>query len=410
MAKGDANKVQNQIDYQGGTAQNNLNNLWGQNTDRTTNFQNLFQGGVNQNLNDYSGIKNAYQSFASTMPNAGNLYSTFLGSKYSGAAPTASGNGIANPDGSGKVDTNADPVTQLFQKYGVKDTGQGSGVSDLNYWKGEYERTGDPYYLGRLEDDFKGNGMDAFNPQTGTSGGTGGRSDSAIGKAIAGYSDFADTGGFSPQDIANIRARSIAPIRSMADQNTQEIQRQNAIRGTAYSPNTAAAIAKVARDANYAAGDTATNAEANIAQLKQQGRLYGLGGLSGTGLSDQSNNTQNRGLDLSAINSSAGNTLGAISGQGSLYGATPGLINTFGNQVLNSGAQGLQLGGLQNQLASLILGGQVNKSQIPGDFQSILGNIGSGLGLAGDLISPIGALTNLFKGNPNPSTSGGIFQ
>lgn len=371
MAKGDSNKAQNQIDYQGGTAQNNVNNLNQRNVDQYGQVSNLFGAGAQTNVNNYNDIQKSYDSFLQGMPNAGSLYSSFLGPKYTGASAV----GAASPTAdTAQIDPATDPVGALFQKYNVKDTGQGSGVTDKSYWTQKYNETKDPYYLGRLEDDLKGNGMDAFNPQTGVSGGGRG---AAIDKAIAGYGSFADTGGFSPQDIANIRARSIAPIRSMADRNEQEIQRQAAIRGTAYSPNTAAAIAKTARDADYAAGDTATNAEAAIAQLVQQGKLYGLGGLSSTGLTDQSNTTANRGLDLNAINSATGNQLGALAGKTSAYGATPGLANTFGNQVLQSGQQGIQIGGLQNALAQMIINGQLGKASVPGDFQSAMGNIGS---------------------------------
>lgn len=244
--------------------------------------------------------------------------------------------------------------------------------------------------------------------------GQGGLSDptgrgAAVDKAIAGYGNFADTGGFSPEDIQNMRARAIAPIRSMAQTNTDEINRQNAIRGTAYSPNTAASIAKVARDANYAAGDTATNAEANLAQLTQQGKLYGLGGLASTGLGSLANTLQNRGLDLSAITGSGQQQLGALGGKTSLYGTTPGLSNMFGNQVLQAGEQGVQIGGLQNQLAQAIMNAQNQKAGIPGNFQSAMGNLSSLFGLGG---AGSNFLSNLFGGggqqigSANPGYSG----
>ena len=382
MAKGDSNKVQNQVDQQGGTAQNNLNNLWGQNTDRTTNFQNLYQGAAGQNQGNYNDVMAGFQQFMKGMPNSGNAYSQFLGPKYAGATQTG-------PSSANHPDADAHPVDQLLAKYGAKDTGPGSGVTDASYWKQKFDSTKDPYYLGRLEDDLKGNGMDSMSG----GGGRGG----AIDKAISTYGNFADTGGFSPEDIQNIRARSIAPIRSMQDRNSQEIQRQSAIRGTAYSPNTSAAIAKTARDSNYAMGDISTNAEAMIAQLMQQGKLYGAGGLASTGLSDQGNTTQNRGLDLSAISSMAGHQLGGLSGQTSLYGTTPGLTNMFGNQVLNSAGQGVQMGGLQNQLAGQIMNGQFQKSQIPGNFQTALGNIGSIGSLIGNTAGAIAGLPKFGK-------------
>lgn len=388
MAKGDADKSQNQIDYQGGTAQNNLNNLRSSNQSMQQNFQSLYGPAAATNVGNYNQVQGAYDQFLNGMPNQGNLYSTFLGPRYNGATQA----GPASSTAAGAMQPASDhPVDQLLAKYGAKDTGPGSGITDASYWKQKYDSTKDPYYLGRLEDDLKGNGMD-------TGGGSAGGRGAAIDKAISGYGGFADTGGFSPQDIANIRARAVAPIRSMAQTNTDEINRQAAIRGTGYSPNTAAAIAKVARDANYAAGDTATNAEAGLAQLIQQGKLYGLGGLASTGLSDQANNTQNRGLDLSAIGQSGNQQLGGLAGKTSLYGATPGLTNTFGSQVLGAGGQGVQIGGLQNQLAGEILNAQNAKANIPGNFQSAMGNLSSIFGLGGAAMNPLSALMKFIPG------------
>lgn len=374
MAKGDSTKLQSTIDTQGGQQNTNLNNLRTQNQGMYNNFNSYYNPAAQQNLSNYSDVQNSYDKFLQGMPNQASLYSTFLGPKYAG------GTQQQTTGGGGTTSASNDPVDQLFAKYGATDTGAGSGVTDASYWKQKYQSTGDPYYLGRLEDDLKGQGMD-----TGAQSGGYGRG--AIDKAIAGYSDFADTGGFTPQNIADMRARAVAPIRSMAQTNTDEINRQAAIRGTGYSPNTAAAIAKVARDANYSAGDTATNAEANLAQLTQQGKLYGLGGLSSTGLSDQATNlanaTQNRGLDLSAIGQSGQQQLGGLAGKTSMYGTTPGLTNMFGNQVLGAGSQANQIGGLGNQLAQTIIQGQLGKAQIPGTFQSIMGNLSSLFGLGG---------------------------
>jgi hypothetical protein len=376
MAKGDADKVQNQIDQQGGIAQNTLNNQIGYNTGQTGNFQQLYAPAAQENVNNYHAGQDAYNQFLKGMPSAASLYGNFLNPNAAGASNKT------------VEDPNAHPVDQLLAKYGQKDTGAGSGVTDASYWKEKYDSTKDPYYLTRLEDDLKGSGMDQFNPSTGVSGGRGG----AIDKAINTYGNFADTGGFSPEDIQNIRARSVAPIRSIQDRNNQEIQRQSAIRGTAYSPNTTAALAKTNRDSAYAAGDVSTNAEAMIAQLMQQGKLYGAGGLASTGLADQGNTTANRGLDLSAINSATGNQLNALQGKTQLYGTTPGLTKTFGDQLLTSSGQGLQATGLQDQLAQQIINGQLQKSQVPGNFQSAMGNIGSIGSLIGNVVGSVAGI------------------
>jgi hypothetical protein len=393
MAKGDADKVQNQIDSKGGGAQNNVNNALAYNTGQTGNFQSLYAPAAQTNVADYGGGQAAYDQFLAGQPNSASLYKQFLGPKYAGA--TQIGPSSNQPP---QVDPNAHPVDQLLAKYGAKDTGPGSGVTDASYWKQKYDSTKDPYYLTRLEDDLKGSGMDTFNPATGASGGRGG----AIDKAISTYDNFADTGGFSPQDISNIRARAVAPIRSINDRANQEIQRQGAIRGTAYSPNTTAALAKTNRDSAYATGDVSTNAEAMIAQLMQQGKLYGAGGLASTGLADQSNNTANRNLDLSAITSAGNQQLGALGGKTSLYGTTPGLTNTFGNQLLNSSNQGLTGVGLDNQLMQAIISGQLGKSNVPGDFQSAIGNIGSIGSLIGNVAGSVAGIPKMGGGSASP--------
>lgn len=398
MAKGDSDKAQNQINQQGSITQQGINQLSQQNTDRTTNFQNLYQPATGTQLNDYGATQSSYDNFLKSLPNSGALLNQFLGSNPA-SSTASSAKAPINPSVYAPTgDANKDAVLNLYKKYEVAPGGPGSGFTDLDYWSKDAmdHASGDQaYVLQRLESNLQGNGPDK---PAGTAQSPGGNGQGAIDDAISGYGDFAKTGGFSDADLANMRARSVAPIRALQDRNNQEIQRQASIRGTGYSPNTAAAIAKSARDTGYAMGDTATNTEGQIAQLKQQGRLYGLGGLASTGLSsvgtNLSNAVANRGLDLNAITSSGNEALGAMNGKTSLYGSTPGLINTFGNQVLNSGAQGIQVGGLQNQLAQAIMNAQLGKSSIPGDFQSAMGNLSSIFNLGGSLVDP---LTNLFK-------------
>src|SRR5258706_11272185 len=126
MAKGDADKVQNQIDYQGNTAKNNVNNALTYNTGQTGNFQQLYAPAAQQNVADYGSGQSAYDQF---LKSSGNLYNQFLGPKYAGATQT--GPASNQPL---QIDPNAHPVDQLLTKYGAKDTGPGSGVTDASYW------------------------------------------------------------------------------------------------------------------------------------------------------------------------------------------------------------------------------------------------------------------------------------
>lgn len=395
MAKGDKNDVKDAVNTQTSNTQTGVDALRTQNQAQTSNFQNLYNPAAATNVSNYGDVMGSYKNFLNNQPNSGGLLTNFLNTNKVNpvAQPNATGATSLGPSGAsaGAVDEslyaptgdpNKDAVLALYKKYNRKPGESGSGLTDTGYWSGDAMKNagGDSaYVLDRLEKDLQGHGMDAdpSNPN----GNTGGRTDmGALSPAIAGYQKFADTGGFSPEDIQNIRARAVAPIRSIADNARQQIQRQAAIRGSAYSPNTTAALAKTARESEYAAGDTATNAEAAIAGLKNQGMLAGLGGLSSTGLGINNQNLTNalglRGQDLSSILGAQSGQLGALGGMTGLYGATPGLTNTFGNQVLQSGAQGINVGGLQQNLMNSNLQGMLGMSNVPSTFQNVLGNIG----------------------------------
>jgi hypothetical protein len=71
---------------------------------------------------------------------------------------------------------NMDPrLVQLFQKYNVNPTGQGTGNSDIAYWNGKMGAQGadQNYFLNRLEQDFQGTGMDLGNNNLSYGGGQG---------------------------------------------------------------------------------------------------------------------------------------------------------------------------------------------------------------------------------------------
>lgn len=98
------------------------------------------------------------------------------------------------------------------------------------------------------------------------------------GTIMQGYRDFATTGGFSPDDLANIRARSTSPIRAVYANAQREVNRNKALQG-GYSPNFNAAMAKMAREQSYTQADAAVNREADLAELIRSGKLAGLEGM-----------------------------------------------------------------------------------------------------------------------------------
>ena len=98
----------------------------------------------------------------------------------------------------------------------------------------------------------------------------------------AGYSEFAKTGGFSPTDLGNIRARALSPVRAVYANAQRNVNRQRSLQG-GYSPGFGALTARMSREQGQETSDAATNAEAGISEMVQKGRLAGLAGLQGSG-------------------------------------------------------------------------------------------------------------------------------
>lgn len=153
------------------------------------------------------------------------------------------------------------------------------------------------------------------------------------------YKEFADTGGYSPDDIANMRSRAISPTRAVYSNAQRNVNRQRALQG-GYSPGQGVLQARMAREQSQGMSDASTNVEAQLAQMKQQGRLAG------------------------------------ISGMNQAYGTTPGMANMYGN-IYNQRLNALtDLQGLQNQLGLGTMNAQINASNIPGKWENTVGRIG----------------------------------
>jgi hypothetical protein len=379
MAKGDKAKVQNAIDYNYDAARQTAQNLQGENTQRTTQFQNLYSPAVQQNLGSYGDIMGGYQGFLNRLPNSGNLLNQFLGGSYNTGQGGVPQQPQQQPQSTG--DPNRDRALALYAKYGVTPGARGSGLSDIDYWSQDAinNAKGDAdYVFGRLESNLQGRG-----PDVGGGGSAGGQGFGALSPAIGGYGEFAQTGGYSPQDIENIRARMIAPIRSIYSSARQNVERAKALNPTL--TNIPGAEAKLAREQSYALTDKTTDAEAALAEAIRSGKLAGLGGLTNIGMGA-------RGQDLQAMLGSGGQALQGLSGMTGLYGTEPGLSRMFGQQMLTSAGQGIDVGQLRNAIASGAVNAQLGASRVPGNFQTALGNIGGVVGLGGQVA---GALMGL---------------
>lgn len=413
MAKGDSQDAQTQINTQGGQMQNVLNN----NLQRTDALYNTFNGNFQTqypaNLMQQSGLMNQYSNFlggGNQNPPSQSGYGPSGGSSQAPATFASLGGG--------------DP-TQLINQYF-----QAAGVdpSKAAYWTSPQMQAlykQDPNYfqtrlLNGLATDNGGN-MSAFGSLQGSGaggwgsgtpgygpGGVGGNAmlggalgpalggygmgASALGPAMSTYGDFAQTGGFTPQGIQDIRARDIAPTRAIYENAQNDLARQRELQG-GYFPGYATAQDRLARQMSNQIADINTNANAGIAQMIQQGRLAGAGGLSGIGMGSLGG-LQNMGLQ------GLSNQLTAMGGMNQLYGTTPAIAALTGNQTLNANAQNLEGSQLQNQAGLGLIQSQINKSQIPGNFQQAMGNIGSVLGLGGQVAGAFGGIPS-FGGGSN---------
>lgn len=210
-------------------------------------------------------------------------------------------------------------------------------------------------------------------------------------KSYAGYTEFSKTGGYSADDIANMRARGISPIRSAYANAERNLQQNRSLQG-GYSPNMAAAQVQMAREQGQSAADATQNVEATLAQARNQGRLSGLGGMSNiegqrlgadvdlskfntqldfqgqqyNAAAQQRAQAQNAAAGAASRAASNNDRFRALSGMTNLYGTTPGMSNMFGNQLLQGVGQGGTFG--------LNMMGRVNEgNQLPGQYDQTMG-------------------------------------
>ena len=166
-------------------------------------------------------------------------------------------------------------------------------------------------------------------------------------ESMPGYRDFANTGGYSGQDIQELRARSVNPIRSAYNNTMMELDRSRALGGNAGSPNYIAAASRAQRELPGQMADAMTNINAELARDIREGKKFGLTGMSGVGGNMAGLAGEDAARQLSADSQNASNSLqaramynnammGALSGQTSLYGTTPAMAQMFGRQAMDA--------------------------------------------------------------------------
>jgi hypothetical protein len=173
-------------------------------------------------------------------------------------------------------------------------------------------------------------------------------------EAVPGYRDFAATGGYSNSDIQELRARGISPIRAAYGNTMMELDRARALGGNAGAPNYIAALSRAQRELPGQMADAMTTVNAGLADSIRQGKLAGLAGLTGIGgtmgglssdeagrmlqadLANQGADLQVQGMNEASLQNLRQMQLAGLSGQAGLYGTTPAMAATFGNQALNA--------------------------------------------------------------------------
>jgi hypothetical protein len=295
------------------------------------------------------------------------------------------------------------------------------------------------YQTGRANEADYGNYTDMMNMYRGiasgggpsgagrvSSGGSGGSGIKAVGStynpfiaeykdpfnSYAGFTEFSQTGGYSADDIANMRARGVSPIRAAYANAEREVGRQRSLQG-GYSPNAIATQARMAREQGQAAADATTNVEAGLAEARNRGKLAGLTGMSGiegqrlsadvdlakynsdaryraqvdtiqsaerAANANRSSAESRAGRSAAASAASTRNQMDALAGMRSLYGTTPGMSNMFGNQAIQTVGQGGNYGlGVRAQDRA--------DQQAPGAYDTTMGRIRDIGGLVGQGIN-----------------------
>lgn len=207
-------------------------------------------------------------------------------------------------------------------------------------------------------------------------------------EAMPGYREFAQTGGYSPTDIQELRARGVSPIRTAYGNTMRELDRSRSLGGNGGSPNYIAAASRAQRELPGQMADATTNVNAGLADAIRQGRMFGLGGMTNTGsvmgglssqeanrmlqaaMANQSADIQTQGMSEASRWSLANAQLAGLGGQTNLYGTTPAMSATFGNQALNAYGQRFNAEQGRNQMALGLLGQQTGSAQNEGNKPS----------------------------------------
>lgn len=168
--------------------------------------------------------------------------------------------------------------------------------------------------------------------------------------ALSNLQELTRTGGLNDADQQNLRARGISPIRAQYATAQRDLDRKRNL-GGGYSPNYGAVTSRMARDQSSLIADQTDKVNAGIAEMVQRGRLSTAPQYAGAAQQEselknsfnlRNADTQNEASRFNAsglfdaARAGRGDKLGATQGMANLYGTTPALVNTFGNQAMET--------------------------------------------------------------------------
>jgi hypothetical protein len=253
---------------------------------------------------------------------------------------------------------------------------------------------------------------------------TGGLSDADMNRMQGNgyYDEYAKTGGVSDADRANIRARAGSPIVAAYKRANDVGNQFSSIQG-GYGPGAAVMRDRALRGANADASNAALNAEGQIMDRVQQGREFGISGMSDSALKAQGlrtgnmatgmksagdldmnlSNAEQQGREwgvgslgtqdearnqgqLASIGLDLSQKAAGLGGLSSLYGTAPGELSTNVGQT----TQGQQsYDSAQNELIDSKLKNNPSfMDQMTSFVPSILGGAGGILGGIGSIRKP----------------------
>jgi len=193
-------------------------------------------------------------------------------------------------------------------------------------------------------------------------GRTGGLDEESIRRFRGGgvFDDLIKTGGYSEGDLANIRGRAASNVPSFYENLKNNLSTQNNAQG-GYSPGYSYQNAKLARDASRETSNSIRDSEIGIADSVRSGRLAGATGMSGAENSLQSLRTRNMLAGLGGANDAEMGLMssinsGKLAGLGGLRG-----LRTDETQSERQMRDLLQLFGLNDQNAANYFGNENQK-------------------------------------------------